>query len=448
VIMLKHSFYNIPLSVTNVAVLLFVGVLFSPLAAATESCSTKDCHGNILQYTFLHTPVKEGDCLQCHQKQADADKHPPEQEKKCTVRDEGEALCLRCHDSFAGQFEHGPAASGACTACHNPHGSNEKNLLHAPLQDLCLGCHEELADSISKAVFIHSAISDLDCSACHLPHSSGFAYLLKGETSESCFECHRNIEDKFRRSLHKHDPLYLGNQCANCHLVHYSNYSALLKWDGNNTCFQCHSTSGSQTKTAQASKLQMNLVDKKFIHEPIENTGCPTCHDVHGSRYVSLLTEAFPHSIYAGFTQETYALCFQCHDKDLLTERNRTTDFRNGSTNLHFVHVADKLKGRTCKTCHNLHASNGKKLINLKGIPFGDWSIPIRFEATDGGGSCMPGCHRAMKYDRKKKVDNSKEAVESEKNKAEELKNGTSDGVVQPESITIIRRSYSKWCIS
>jgi predicted CXXCH cytochrome family protein len=421
-----------------------------PQTTFAGSCSTKECHGNMTEHRYMHSPAEEGECLECHTNLSGSQTatapdpiHPTAKGAEFTLKSQGESLCLQCHDSMADKYEHGPAASGACTVCHSPHGSNQEAFLHAPLQKLCLSCHGDFAAAMNKAVFIHSAINDLDCSACHQPHSSGFAYLLKGETSASCFECHNDIEEKYKRSLHKHDPLYSENQCANCHFAHYSNYPALLKWDGNDTCFHCHSTTGSRKKSPQATAAQIDISDKEFIHEPIEDTGCSACHDAHGSKYGSLLTGSYPSTFYAGFKKDTYDLCFQCHDKDLLAERNRTTDFRNGSENLHNVHVANLLKGRTCKACHNLHASDGEKLINPDGIPFSDWNIPIRFEATDTGGSCMPGCHRTMKYDRKKKVDNSKEAAEQEALEAEKiLENGPSDddAVLQPTPITKYRK--------
>ena len=61
-------------------------------------------------------------------------------------------------------------------------------------------------------------------------------------------------------------------------------------------------------------------------------------------------------------------------------------------------------KGRTCRICHEPHASNGEKLISKEGAQFGEWKIPINFKITSTGGSCAPGCHREFKYDRKKPV--------------------------------------------
>ena len=59
-------------------------------------------------------------------------------------------------------------------------------------------------------------------------------------------------------------------------------------------------------------------------------------------------------------------------------------------------------KGRTCRVCHEPHASDGEKLISKEGTQFGDWKIPMNFKITSTGGSCAPGCHRSFKYDRDK----------------------------------------------
>jgi hypothetical protein len=34
-------------------------------------------------------------------------------------------------------------------------------------------------------------------------------------------------------------------------------------------------------------------------------------------------------------------------------------------------------------------------------VPFGKWSLPLKFVKTETGGSCAPGCHKPQSYDRK-----------------------------------------------
>jgi hypothetical protein len=96
-----------------------------------------------------------------------------------------------------------------------------------------------------------------------------------------------------------------------------------------------------------------------------------------------------------------------CHEQTIAQEKFTTTltGFRNGKQNLHYVHVNLKVKGRTCRACHDAHATNNPKHIR-DGVPFGAWNLPINFEKTAAGGQCLPGCHQLFKYDREKEVFN------------------------------------------
>ena len=70
------------------------------------------------------------------------------------------------------------------------------------------------------------------------------------------------------------------------------------------------------------------------------------------------------------------------------------TGFRNGDENIHFRHVNKVDKGRTCRACHEVHASKRPAHIR-EAVPFGSggWLLDINFEQTEDGGSCAPGCH-------------------------------------------------------
>lgn len=383
--------------------------LFCPFRTGfAESCSTSSCHPGLLKKPHIHQPAGEGECESCHQQENS--KHPEDKGPDFRLAADGEALCFECHEEFHDTFEHGPAVSGACFICHDPHASKQKSLLRMPLQRLCLDCHDDMASGLQEAGFVHSAINELDCGACHQPHGGEYPKFLKGETSVICFDCHGDIQDKYEHSLKRHEPLYSGGQCANCHQAHYSEYASLLLWEGNDSCLHCHGT-----KKKGGGNFRKKL-EKEVIHAPIEDEGCVSCHDPHGSRHDAILTGAYPQSMYAPYKKGTYELCFQCHEESLLDKSRGDTAFRNGKANLHYLHVGRENKGRTCQVCHDVHSADGQNLISSEGTPFGDWKIPVRFEATDSGGGCMPGCHRAMEYDRKNPVDNSLKEDKEEKN--------------------------------
>ena len=80
------------------------------------------------------------------------------------------------------------------------------------------------------------------------------------------------------------------------------------------------------------------------------------------------------------------------------------TGFRNGDANLHYLHV-NREKGRSCRACHDEHASDQPKHIR-ESVPFGRWVMRTQYTKTDTGGGCMTGCHTPYKYDRESPVSN------------------------------------------
>ena len=98
---------------------------------------------------------------------------------------------------------------------------------------------------------------------------------------------------------------------------------------------------------------------------------------------------------------EHYALCFECHAKELVLTSDSTieTNFRNGSQNLHFVHVNREEQGRACRSCHATHASMNRLHVP-QSVPYGSWNLPLNFKMTETGGRCDSGCHRPATYDR------------------------------------------------
>jgi predicted CXXCH cytochrome family protein len=150
------------------------------------------------------------------------------------------------------------------------------------------------------------------------------------------------------------------------------------------------------------------LAEKPEHHGPIADGDCTSCHgEIHGGEHFRLLTEDYPTKPYVPYDEARYALCFGCHDSEAFAEERTddATEFRNGDQNLHFIHVNRTVKGRTCRLCHEVHASKKPKQIS-EAVPFGEWEIPINFEKTSTGGTCLPGCHRRYRYDRQSPVVN------------------------------------------
>lgn len=346
----------------------------------------------------MHEPVRVADCLSCHHA------HGSPAPFLLEVGENQRNLCFECHDSepFELEFEHGPVSLGVCTYCHTPHRTTKRGLLKDNSQKLCLGCHADFAEGLKEAKVIHSAVKKQTCVSCHDPHASREQSLLKHKSERLCFQCHTNIDRKFRLARTKHTALYKDAKCGNCHQVHFSEYENLLFKEELPLCLGCHDKDD-RTKKDALRNIKTEITGKrKKLHGPLKDNTCSLCHDPHGGDYSNLIKGPYPGSFYAPYRDGIYDFCFQCHNENMLKSEytDKHTSFRNGDRNLHFLHVVNDRKGRSCMSCHESHASDGKKLISKKGASFGEWRVPIRFNMTETGGSCMPGCHSKVKYDR------------------------------------------------
>ncbi|GFE62105.1 cytochrome c [Geobacter sp. AOG2] len=438
-------------------VMQFVFILFFAMAsggsayAAEASCKTAECHSRVGGTQNFHAPVKDEDCVACHKQTNPA--HPLKGAKSFVLTSEGAALCYQCHDTFGKKkvvhppvkdgecaychnphggverfllgvgsdqtqlcmgchdpapfkqpFAHGPVAVGECTKCHDPHESKEKALLKGAVWETCIKCHTDFLKTLQEATFIHNPVKGGPCTACHNPHGSAVPQLLKKKTPDLCVGCHKNLGKKLKAKI-VHKPLLQSGGCSTCHSPHFSKAPHLLADQEKNLCLGCHGTD--KLGNPPLHNIKKEIEGKKYLHGPVAKGECNACHDPHGSDNFRLLRGSYPPDIYVPYKDGTYEICLKCHEKNMLRFADTTiyTKFRNGNRNLHYVHVVNSRKGRTCRICHEPHASNGEKLITKEGIKFGDWKIPINFQITPTGGSCAPGCHRKFRYDRDKPVD-------------------------------------------
>jgi predicted CXXCH cytochrome family protein len=365
--------------------------------AAKGAALCKDCHDGIGKKKYVHPPVKEGDCTACHKP------HGASERFLLEVGEDRSPLCFNCHDAkpFKEKFMHGPAAVGSCNLCHDPHESSQKMLLKAPFREVCLKCHADFAQTMKDATVVHPPVLKDACTACHNPHGSAVGMFLKNKLPDLCIGCHKEIGKAVIGAKVPHKPVNQEGGCSNCHSSHFGKAKGLLAADQMTVCLGCHGKDNLGKPALKNIKKQLD--GKKFLHGPILKGDCKACHDPHGSNFFRLLRGNYPSDLYAPYKDGAYDACLKCHEKNLLRFPETTiyTKFRNGNRNLHYVHVVNR-KGRTCRLCHEPHASDGAKLISKDGTQFGDWKIPINFATTATGGSCAPGCHRKFKYDRSK----------------------------------------------
>lgn len=442
---------NKPILLRSVPILLFLILLvaaadsfaidtFEEYIAHTGDgvCATSKCHPDLRigETPFQHEPVSNAECIQCH-----TGAYP----NKFGLEDVQGLTCLKCHKQIedevqSSRFVHGPAKNGDCTACHDAHGSGRKFLLkqsygklcaschnlnilyrgesiHQPVKDgncglchdvhasdyrsrltdsranLCLACHDDMVSGMTKE-FVHEPLIKSGCTDCHDPHSGKNSLRLKADPDKLCLNCHEGKKNEISQYTKKHAPAKDG-KCVECHSPHYSDNQYLLRDKVDNLCFKCH-------------KDKELWKQRRFQHGPVVQGNCSACHNPHGSDNSFVLRLAFPHKFYSKYMKGNYDLCFNCHKEAMVIEEKTQTitDFRNGNINLHKLHV-NREKGRTCRACHNIHASDQYDHLR-EGFMFGTVNIPIYYFKTETGGMCVPGCHAERRYDRIEKIENRK----------------------------------------
>jgi predicted CXXCH cytochrome family protein len=404
---------------------------------------TSQCHSSYLTSAHIHSPVAARACDACHQDDAGGHRYPlkrpgpgdatctfchvvagsaPHQHKameqgcgschqphvsaaKFLLKgDSIERVCATCHNIPTKRYAHGPFAQGDCSLCHYSHQADNHFLLRGGAgADHCYLCHQDVRQRLQTAAHVHKPLEQ-DCATCHDAHTADFPYQLKVAVDQSCLSCHPKVKDRMEHAAVAHSPMTTGASCVNCHDGHASDYRNLMPLRMDKVCLRCHERPIRSDKGVQVAGMRPELTESLYLHGPVRCGGCSTCHDPHGGDRPERLTKAFPPGFYAPFDVDRYALCFGCHNRQMvLTEKTAAmTEFRNGERNLHYLHVHRDDKGRTCRTCHATHGSNLPNRMADR-VPFegSDWMMPIGYEKTADGGRCSPGCHVPMAYGRR-----------------------------------------------
>ena len=363
---------------------------------------------------FLHEPFKMGACKICHKTENNKSGE--------LVRDNITDICYSCHKTrYTKKFDHKPVKDGKCMDCHDSHQSNSRMLLKADsVNNLCMKCHDKKSTFKAKAQkqFIdinlpvkHKPIVEKNCLECHDAHTADYKSLLNFDAKmDLCVDCHDDEKDIITYSKYKHGGVNTSKKrCLECHDPHATKHVKLLKKDPVATCLTCHDK---EVKSDEDGGMLMNM--KKHLkenpnwHKPIKDVkkegGCSACHAPHGSDNFSILRKSFTKNFYDNLENKDF-FCFECHTEKKITKRyiknsneHNITSFRDGDVNLHYLHVNDR-KGRSCRACHDEHASKYSNLIrdytDFNGILF-----PLRYIETTEGGSCTPACHKKFEYDR------------------------------------------------
>jgi predicted CXXCH cytochrome family protein len=370
---------------------------------------------------------QELQCTTCH------DAHNNSIGKFLLMHNNNSQLCNACHQvGTTPIIEHQD-----CSACHQPHTapSGPYLLRGRTTTETCLNCHDDnhgrggRASNIAadlRKLFIHDTASPVDPIGREQEHST-------------CTDCH--------------DPHTMGHGRAQAPLVHPNMgnipgvsisgarvASARYEYE---TCFRCHAEGSIVAPIVPRAIVQNNT---RLEFEPsaisfhpvatpargrgdevpslrgIRTTGiadgaspgsmihCSDCHGsdtsaraggfgpsgVHGSNQRPLLVARYDTAQGIPESPQSYALCYQCHDRGSI--------LADESFPAHRLHVVDH---RTpCSACHDAHGiasaqgrpQNNTHLINFDtSIVFPD-RITGRLEFIDRGrftGECFLSCHNA-----------------------------------------------------
>lgn len=310
------------------------------------------CHTEFeqkLRSRYIHTPVKAGECSDCHSPHTSA--HAK------LLSDEKERICAGCHDSVVpknARSVHKVVADGDCAKCHDPHGSDNPANLIAKGSELCFGCHKELGDAVKKARFRHAPLEQ-GCLGCHEAHGSEQSVrLLRNAVPALCVSCHKPDGAAFQ-ARHMKYPVGKAS-CTSCHDPHGSDQPALLLNNvhpplADGGCSQCHEAPESATPFATKrpgfelckgchDEMVNTTMAKRSLHWPVaDKTGCVNCHNPHASKHEKLLKASTPQ------------LCGRCHADTL--KRVAATTVKHAPVD-----------GGTCAACHSPHGSDGAYLLN------------------------------------------------------------------------------------
>jgi predicted CXXCH cytochrome family protein len=299
-------------------------------------------------------------------------------------------------------FTHAPFEAGDCSICHVSANPRSPGALTTSGNALCYTCHDEFQE-ILRRPYQHPPAAE-SCLNCHNAHNSREKGLLHTELATGCKDCHRQVKEVAETSRVKHGALEQGAKCANCHNPHGTSVEKLLIQLPFDQCVNCHAVDDVKDHQGVVlTNFKKLLEENRVWHAPVQAKDCSACHRPHGGDNFRLLVAEYPASFYSPYDRKNYALCFGCHNEKVVSEPETLTltNFRDGSRNLHYLHVHKDVRGRTCRACHEVHASNQQRHIRA-GVPYGPtgWILKVNYTRTRTGGSCSKTCHDTKSYER------------------------------------------------
>jgi len=299
------------------------------------------------------------------------------------------------------KFSHAPYSHGDCSICHVSKDPQKPGKLSKPARVQCLNCHEYQRGKLKASSTVHTPVKK-ECTYCHNAHNSNNRRLLLRPPGTICASCHTDKQGSEKVGV-VHDAVVKQRACKNCHVHHSSNTPNLLRGSEFNLCISCHDKPDVKDEQGKVLADIRELYREMPVHHgPFAKKSCASCHDPHFSKYHRLLKSDYPATFYSDFSEDSYQLCFDCHDPLRITvhKTRDLTGFRDGVDNLHYVHVVKADPGRSCRACHEDHGTDHAHLVRTS-VPYGSagWMLPLNYVATATGGSCEKTCHNKETYD-------------------------------------------------
>lgn len=333
-----------------------------PLDAKTNGAKCLECHANKAKGKVVHVAVASG-CLSCHEVRVNRD---ITRVKLTTATPR--SLCLTCHpNKNASEIKgkvHAPAVRD-CLKCHDPHTSENDNLLLKPTsggtkeENLCLSCHNVGLD-VPKGGSRHPAL-DMGCDTCHIIHKAGdptqreFAYHLTKDAPQLCLDCH-DASDEAIIEAHQNQP-FAKADCLACHDPHQSAVPKLMQRFlhppfAEKSCDVCHAPAkdGKVVLTQQDAKSlcvtchedQAKLIASAKVQHPGAQGDCTDCHNPHAGRTPGFLQ---PGPVVA---------CLNCHP-EIAALGNE-------------AHPHQPAFEQGCAICHTPHGGDFQHLLRVEKV--------------------------------------------------------------------------------
>ena len=298
---------------------------------------------------------------------------------------------------------------GGCPACHRGHGEPRSPMLPGPQTQVCLTCHDSqtrLEQRVvrgdvargSTSIFLSSVLSG---PFVHPLSDQAFSRREPGVvTCVSCHSPHRGLPPRAGESrasgLRKTSPRDPGRfefeLCESCHGGEGLNSQSPM-----NISRLLNPNSRSYHPVKNPSPDPSPSVSPALAGREINCTDCHGNSDPsgakgpHGSAVRFILRSEYTTVDGVLESPRTYALCYDCHDRDRVLD---STAFP-----LHRLHVVDERT--SCATCHSPHGSIKNRAL----IRFGEETLPTGVSpsiltrqlafvsAGPGSGSCHLTCH-------------------------------------------------------